>query len=183
MAGEEPVPQPAPSAGSLEPARPAADRPPLVDSPVAERWYEESGYTREDVLEAQAHLREQGYSPDQVEDPGNVRKVMPPRHASSLMPVRLEVPARARAGEPIPIRMEGRKPDPSFTFRRFSVLQQESLIRLRAVGHSDGLIAAQHEGAGETIAVDGELPPLSPGTYRVEIPELGPLGSFELVVE
>jgi hypothetical protein len=155
---------------------------PLIDSPIVEQWMELEGYTRQEILDAQDWLRRDGYSPKEVEDPGNVRRHLPPRHVSSLVPTGLVVPDRAVEGEPITFVLEGRKPDPSFTFTRFIIQQQGPVILIRANGHSDGHMVAAFEGEAESVLLPGEIPPLPPGDYRVEILELGPHGSFPLTV-
>lgn len=155
---------------------------PLVDSPIVQQWMELEGYTRQDILDAQEFLRNDGYSPEEVEDPGNVRRHLPPRHVSSVIPTSLVVPDRAVEGEPISFVLEGRVPDPSFTFTRFIIQQQGPVLLIRANGHSDGHMVAAYEGETEAILLPGELPPLPPGDYRVEILELGPHGSFPLTV-
>ncbi|HMP72500.1 MAG TPA: hypothetical protein PKE55_04480 [Kiritimatiellia bacterium] len=155
---------------------------PLLASEVAARWMELEGYTREDIEEAQDHLRAQGMSDGEVEDPGNVRRLLPPRHVSSLVPTGLVISDRAAAGEPIPFVLEGRMPDPSFTFTRFVIQQQGPVILVRANGHSDGHMVAAFEGEGDPLLLEGELPPLEPGAYRVELLELGPHGIFPLTV-
>lgn len=151
---------------------------PFLRSAVAEKWMAEFGYSRSDLVRAQRKLRAE-HAPD-INDPGAIMRALPVRHVGSLSITALDVPSEASAGKPIAFSLSGRAPSPSFVFSRFETLVQGQIIRIRAVGHSEGETTS---GPGDVITLKGQLDPLPAGEYRIEIPDLGPAGSFPLVVK
>lgn len=170
----------APTATLLPPSDPAAGLVPLAESPVAEKWLAEEGITADDIRVAQGRLRENGFPAHMIDDPGLVRQFLPRRNVASVNIHRLAIPGRARTGERIPFTVHGALPDPSFEFTRFEITRQDQQIRIRPVGNTSGNAVP---GLEIPVALKGELDPLPPGTYHVEFPELGPVGSYELIVE
>lgn len=154
-----------------------ADRTTFLESPVAEKWIADFGYTRSDIVRAQRKLREQNVA--DINDPSTILRALPPRHVATLSITGLDVPSEAVAGKAIPFTLRGTPPSPSFVFTRFDLLVQSPIIRIRAFGHSEGETAS---GPGEVMELKGNIDPLPAGEYRIEIPELGPAGSFPLVV-
>ena len=154
-----------------------ADRTAFLESPLADKWMADFGYTRSDLVRAQRKLREQ-HAPD-INDPSAILRALPPRHIDSLSITALDVPSEAKAGLPIPFTLHGRPPSASFVFTRFDTLVQDDIIRIRAFGNSDGEPAREPV---EVVTVKGQLDPLPAGEYHIEVAELGPNGSFKLVV-
>jgi hypothetical protein len=154
-----------------------ADRTPFLASPVAAKWKAEFGYTDEDLVLAQRKLRA-ARSTD-INEPGAIMRALPPRHIASISISSLRVPSEAEAGKPIPFTLSGTAPSPSFTFTRFDINAQGEIIRIRAVGHAEG---ETESGPGKSLALEGEIDPLPAGNYRVEVPELGPNGTFPITV-
>lgn len=153
---------------------------PLIDSPVAERWQREEGITREDIEMAQHRLRKGGFPENMVNDPSMVRQFLPRRNINAVNVNGLTIAAKARAGEPIPFTLDGAYPDPSFEFTRFVITRENNLIRIRPIGNSSGDAVP---GLEVPVTLQGEIDPLPPGTYHIEFPERGPVGSYELIVE
>ena len=135
------------------------------------------GYTPGDIVRAQRTLREQNAR--DINDPNAIMHILPPRHIASLSITGLDVPSEATAGQPIPFTLRGTPPSPSFIFTRFDILVQAPVIRIRAFGHSKGETAS---GPGDVVERKGRIDPLPAGEYRIEVAELGPAGSFPLVV-
>jgi len=156
-----------------------ADMTPLLRSEVADKWIKEMGYSQAEILAAQKEIRAQGYPEKSVNDPGIVMRHLPSRHMGSVSIKEINVPTTAKAGEPIPFSVRGTAPSPSFNFTHFDVLVQGQVIRIRARGNSD---SDTELGPGGSFAESGNIDPLPPGTYNVEIPELGPMGSHQIVV-
>jgi len=154
-----------------------ADRTTFLQSPIADKWMTDFGYTRSDIVRAQRKLREQ--KAPNINDPGAIMRALPPRHIDTLSITGLDVPTEAKAGHPIPFTLHGRPPSPSFTFARFDTLVQDDIIRIRAFGNSDGEPAREPV---DVITVKGQIDPLPAGDYRIEVLELGPNGSFKLAV-
>lgn len=155
------------------------DMTPLLRSEIADKWISELGYFQAEIVEAQKEIRAKGYPEESVNDPGIVMRHLPPRHLGSVSIEDISVPADAKAGRPIPFTIRGTAPSPSFNFTHFDVLIQGDVIRIRARGNSDSDTEA---GTGSAVTLQGRIDPLPPGTYRVEIPELGPNGSHQIVV-
>lgn len=153
---------------------------PLIDSPVADMWIKEHGVTREDIRVAQDRLRRGGFPDRMVEDPGLVSQFLPRRNVAAVNVRSLTIQGKARSGEPIPFTVEGALPDPSFEFTHFSITREGSVIRIRPIGNSSGDAVP---GVEVPVQLKGSLDPLPPGVYHIEFPELGPVGSYELVVE
>lgn len=170
---------------TAQPARDAADvvapsdMTPLLRSPTVENWMKEFGYTRGDIVSVQRALRSEGYDETVLNDPGVVLRRLPVRFVASVATSKIVLPAEAAAGAPIAFTLHGTAPSPSFVFTRFDVLVQGNIIRIRAIGHTDGNNEA---GSGDEVTLEGKIDPLPPGDYRVEVPELGPAGSGRLVV-
>ena len=165
------------------PANPEAvlvDRTPLAESPVAARWKTEMGTTVEDIHVVQSRLRREGFPEEALDDPRLVRQFLPRRHVASVNIHSVEIPERAPSGQPVPFRLSGALPDRSFEFTRFDISRQDDLIRIRPMGNSSGDVVP---GVEVPIELDGELAPLSPGVYRIEFPDLGPDGLYELIIE
>jgi len=158
----------------------AADMTPFLRSEIASKWKNEFGYLDEDYVAAQRDLRAKGYSEQLINDPGVILRHLPPRHIGNVAIESIDLPSTTPAGMPVPFTLRGTAPSPTFTFTRFDILVQGSLVRIKAVGNSD---ADYEAGSGGPIALDGEIPPLSAGEYRVEVSELGPQGSFPFTVK
>lgn len=156
-----------------------ADMTPFLQSPIAGKWVNELGYTPAQLVEAQKELRKQGAPERTVNDAGAIMRTLPPRHMGSVSITDITIPAQARAGSAIPFTIHGTAPHPTFQFTHVETLIQGSVIRLAARGNSDG---DNEAGSGGPVAIKGEIGPLPPGDYHVEIPELGPEGSRALVV-
>lgn len=151
----------------------------FMKSEIADKWMKELGYTLADIAEAQQKIRELGMSEDIVNDPGVIQRHIKPRHIGNVSTEEIMVPSEAKAGQPIPFTLKGTAPSPTFQFTRFDILVQGDVIRIRAIGNSD---ADNDAGLGETVMLNGEIDPLPPGHYRIEVPELGPMGSFKFTV-
>lgn len=156
-----------------------ADMTPLLRSEVADKWVRELGYSQAEIVQAQKEIRAQGYPEKSVNDPGIVMRHLPPRHLGSVSIEEITVPTTARAGQPIPFSVRGTTPSPTFNFTHFDVLVQGQVIRIRARGNSD---SDTELGPGGSFFESGNIDPLPAGTYHVEIPELGPMGSHQIVV-
>ncbi len=152
-----------------------ADLTPFLRSEIATKWQEELGYTMAQLLEAQQKIRAQRYPEETVNDPGTIMRHLPPRHQGQVSIQSVRVDEVVRAGQPIRFSLEGTAPSPSFRFTRFDISVQPPVVRIRARGHADG---ETESGAGGTLRLEGSIDPLPPGDYRIEIPELGPLGIF-----
>lgn len=157
------------------------DLPPFsTTSLVAQTWMREEGYTVEELLQAQQRARESGVSEEVVNDPGVVRRFLPPRYMTTVQIQELVVPETVRAGEPIPFTIRGRIPQEGFEFLRFRSSMQGPIVRLDALGFTRVMTEGALTG---TTELQGQLDPLPPGLYRVVIAELGPRGSFPFTVE
>jgi hypothetical protein len=157
-----------------------AEMTPFLRSEIATKWQQELGYTMAQMLEAQQKIRAQRYPEETVNDPGTIMRHLPPRHQGQLSIRSVQVDEVVRTGQPIRFSVEGTAPSPSFTFTRFDINVQPPVVRIRARGHADG---ETDSGAGGTMRMEGTIDPLPPGDYRIEIPELGPMGIFPFRVE
>ena len=156
-----------------------ADMTPFLRSEIAEKWQRELGYTLAEIAAAQRDIRAQRYPEETVNDPGVIMRHLPPRHMGQVAIERVAIAPTVAAGAPIPFSITGTSPSPSFQFTHFDILVQGEVIRVRARGNADG---NTHEGKGGPVTLDGTIDPLPPGTYRIEIAELGPTGSFPFTV-
>jgi hypothetical protein len=156
-----------------------ADMTPFLRSEIAEKWQRELGYTQAEIAAAQRDIRAQRYPEETVNDPGVIMRHLPPRHMGQVTIERVVIASTAAAGAPIPFSISGTAPSPSFQFTHFDILVQGEVIRVRARGNADGNTT---EGKGGPVTLDGTMDPLPPGDYRIEIAELGPMGSFPFTV-
>jgi hypothetical protein len=176
-----PVLTPVPVAGNpeveavmIEPARSA-----FLETPMAKNWMEEEGYTEEEILQAQATIRANGYSESMTNESSLVRRHLPPRYNNAIQVDDIQVPARVKAGEPIPYTVIGRSPGEGFEFLRFRALVQGSVIRLRGLGFTREPTSGPMT---DPIEQAGTLDPLPPGEYQLYVEELGPNGMFPFTV-
>jgi hypothetical protein len=155
------------------------DMTPFMKSEIAGKWIREMGYSLEDIAAAQQKIRDEGYGPEVVNDPGIIQRKLPPRHILNVSTEEILVPPEIKAGQPIPFTLKGTAPSPTFSFTHFDVLVQGEIIRIRAIGNSD---ADNEAGPGDGVLLDGQIDPLPPGNYEIVVPELGPMGSFKFIV-
>jgi len=167
------------NAGSRYEAVSEADMTPFLRSEIAEKWQRELGYTKAEIAAAQRDIRAQRYPEETVNDPGVIMRHLPPRHTGQVAIEHVTITPQVKTGEPIPFSVTGTAPSPSFQFTHFDVLVQGEVIRVRARGNADG---NTENGKGGPVTLDGTIDPLPPGAYRIEIAELGPMGSFPFTV-
>jgi len=153
---------------------------PLIESPVAKNWMRNEGYSREDIAMAQNRLRKGGFPEHMVNDPNLVRQFLPHRNVNSVHVKGLNIAGKVRSGQPIPFTLDGAYPDASFEFSRFVITRENNVISIRPIGNSSG---EPVPGLEIPVTLKGEIEPLEPGIYLIEFPELGPVGSYELIVE
>lgn len=156
-----------------------ADMTPFLRSEIAKKWQRELGYTEAEIAAAQRDIRAQRYPEETVNDPGVIMRHLPPRHIGQVAIERVTIEPQVKTGEPIPFSVSGTAPSPSFQFTHFDILVQGEVIRVRARGNADG---NTEDGKGGPVAMNGTIDPLPPGEYRIEIAELGPMGSFPFTV-
>jgi len=152
----------------------------LLKSPVAINWMRNEGYTLMDIEAAQNRLRKGGFPDHMVNDPNLVRQFLPRRNVNSVDVKGLTITGKARSGEPIPFTLDGAFPDASFEFSRFVITRELNSILIRPIGNSSG---ESVPGPEIPVTLKGEIDALPPGIYHIEFPELGPVGSYELMVE
>ncbi|MCB1102488.1 MAG: hypothetical protein KDL10_08990, partial [Kiritimatiellae bacterium] len=175
-------PEPEPKISEIEdaPAMNDLTPTPFSTSIVAQKWMEEEGYTMEELLLAQQKARESGLSEDLVNDAGVVRRHLPTHYMGPVQIDEVILPATTKAGASIPFTVRGRTPGEGFEFLRFNTTVQGSVIRINGLGFTrdptEGVMT-------ETTELQGEIPPLPPGEYKVFIAELGPNGTFPFTVE
>jgi hypothetical protein len=155
------------------------DQTPFLASGLAAQWKRELGYTDEDFVRAQRAMRAEGLTDPVLNDPGVVLRRLPSRHAGGVSITSIDLPRPIPAGQPIPIRITGTAPSPSFRFTHLDTLVQGEVIRIQARGHAEGETEA---GPGGPMVIEESLPALPPGNYRIEVPSLGPRGSFPFTV-
>lgn len=197
LSGEaQPVAQPitVPVTRVDSPVQPAAPQPkpseaptmidrtptPFSTSAIAQQWMEEEGYTLDEILLAQQKAREAGLSENLLNDPGVVRRHLPTHYMGPVQIDEVLLPATTKAGSPVPFTVRGRTPGQGFEFLRFNTTIQGSVIRINGLGFTrdptEGVMT-------DTAELQGEIPPLPPGEYKVFIAELGPNGTFPFTVE
>jgi len=153
---------------------------PLIESAVAKNWMRNEGYSKEDIATAQNRLRKGGFPDHMVNDPNLVRQFLPHRNVNSVLVKGLNIAGKVRAGEPIPFTLDGAYPDASFEFSRFVITRENNVISIRPIGNSSG---EPVPGLEIPVSLKGEIEPLPPGVYHIDFPELGPVGSYELIVQ
>ena len=158
---------PMPSAQTTNPV----DRPPLHLSPIAQLWLERDGITAEDIRTTVEKLRREGVPEHVLQDPDMVRQRLPRRNVHAVRVGELTLPETAAAGQPVPFSLSGALPDPSYSFTHFDVVREDDRIVIRPLGQTSGDPAP---GIEVPVLLEGSLPPLPPGQYRVEYPGMAP---------
>jgi len=149
---------------------------------IAEKWFREEGYTKQDIEDAMALLREQGYPEQSLQDPGLIRRHLLPRVVTSVQVAAIDIAPEVPANTPIPFRLRGAVPAHEFNFTKFDIIRQADIIRIRALGHSRAFDGENAPAGMHPVELEGQLDPLPPGTYRIIIPDLGMSGTITFTV-
>lgn len=143
--------------------------PDFKSTTIYERWHD-SGVTDDDVSAALVMMKERGFSGAQLRDAALISQFLPARNIQPVYVENFSLPSAAQAGQPVEFALEASYPSPAYTFDRWDIRYESSVVVIRPIGSRSAEPVAS---VLIPVTLKGTLSDLKPGTYTVRLEAIG----------